>query len=223
MNVQLSARKISSSGGSHKLLRRSSTLSRSAYCVIALPLFFLLTSCQNSVSEIRDYSTLDRDPILEAEKIDMTLTEKGEVVVRMQAPSMRSYDREDNKYDEFREGIYIQSYTSSGVASSSIRAEYAIYQRESKLWEARTHVVAVNEKGDSIQTEQIFWDENQGRVYSNTNVRIRTSTSVLYGKGLESDDRFVNWEIKEPTGIIAIENISKTSGISSQQFQPAVQ
>ena len=142
--------------------------------------------------------------MLEAEAIDLHITENGCLVVRVQAPTMNSFDRDDKQYDEFPNGIWVQSYASDGLPSSSIRANYAIYQRREELWEARTRVIAVNEKGDSIQTEQIFWDESKGRVYTKANVRIRTNSAVLFGKGLESDDRFVDWEIKEPTGIIAV-------------------
>lgn len=173
--------------------------------------FFLLCSlsfsfvrCSNSANDIRDYSRLEREPMLEAEAIDLHITENGRLVVRVQAPTMNSFDRDDKQYDEFPDGIWVQSYASDGLPSSSIRANYAIYQRREELWEARTRVIAVNEKGDSIQTEQIFWDESKGRVYTKANVRIRTNSAVLFGKGLESDDRFVDWEIKEPTGIIAV-------------------
>lgn len=166
-------------------------------------LLFLM-GCANTAEEIRDYSRLGTGPMVEADEIDLRMTEKGGVVVRVKAPMMRSFDSDEKKFDEFEQGISVQSYDADGTPSSSISASYAIYQRQEKLWEARQHVVAVNEKGDSIQTEQIFWDENKGRVYTNANVRIRTASAVLFGKGLESDDRFIDWEIKEPTGVIAV-------------------
>lgn len=189
-----------------RFLRRMSSLSHSAGSFLLFSVFsvFFFSRCANSADDIRDYSRLEREPMLEAEAIDLLMTEKGRLVVRVLAPTMNSFDRDEKQYDEFPEGITVQSYSSDGLPSSSIRADYAIYQRKEKLWEARTRVVAVNEKGDSIQTEQIFWDESNGRVYTKANVRIRTSTAVLFGKGLESDDRFVDWEIKEPTGVIAV-------------------
>lgn len=185
--------------------------------LLFLPLLF--TGCTNSEDEIHDYSRLDTEPVMEADSIDLQITQVGNVVVRVQAPVMRSFDSEEKKYDEFSRGIEVHSFDGDGTPSSSICSGYAIYQRSDKLWEVRQHVVAVNEQGDSIQTEQIFWDESQGRVYTNANVRIRTSSAVLFGKGLESDDRFINWEIKEPTGVIAVP--SERSPESSVGLQKA--
>lgn len=188
------------------MIRRTSAIARSAakFFLFSLVILFVCPQCSNTADEIRDYSRLEREPMLEAEAIDLVMTEKGRIVARVQANTMNSFDRDEKQYDEFPQGIVVQSYDADGNLGSSIRAEYAIYQRREKIWEARTRVVAVNEKGDSIQTEQIFWDESKGRVYTNANVRIRTSSAVLFGKGMESDDRFIDWEIKQPTGIIAV-------------------
>ena len=170
-----------------------------------------LQACSNPSDEIRDYSRLEQEPMLEADAIDVEMTDGGKTILRVRAASMNSFDREESQYDEFPKGISVQSYDEQGNPSASIRADYAIYQRKEKLWEARTRVVAVNEKGDSIQTEQIFWNETEKRVYTSARVRIRTASAVLFGKGLESDDRFENWEIKEPTGIIAINDPTSPS------------
>lgn len=187
--------------------------------VFFFSLFFsgLFCSCTNSASDIRDYSRLEREPMLEADAIELVMTENGRVVVRVQAPTMSSFERDEKQFDEFPKGITVQSYASNGEPSASIRADYAIYQRNEKLWEARTRVVAVNEKGDSIQTEQIFWDENKQRVYTSANLRIRTGNAVLFGKGLESDDRFVDWEIKAPTGVIAVPSEAESLSTNLRQ------
>lgn len=201
-------------------LGRESQFGGGLFLLMLFFTFLLFVGCSNTAEEIRDYSRLGSEPMLEADEIDLRITEQGDVVVRVQAPVMRSFDSDEKKYDEFEQGIRVQSYDAEGGSGASISASYAIYQRQEKLWEARQHVVAVNEKGDSIQTEQIFWDENKGRVYTNANVRIRTASAVLFGKGLESDDRFIDWEIKEPTGVIAVpDERSQVGGMTLQKAE----
>ncbi len=71
--------------------------------------FLLFVGCSNTAEEIRDYSRLGSEPMLEADEIDLRITELGDIVVRVQAPVMRSFDSDEKKYDEFEQGIRVQS------------------------------------------------------------------------------------------------------------------
>ena len=68
-----------------------------------------------------------------------------------------------------------------------------------KLWVARNNVVAMNKKGDILNTEELFGTRLK-EIYSNDNVKVTTADGVIFGKGFVSDERFVNWRIKNMTG-----------------------
>lgn len=174
---------------------------RSISIILAM---LLLAGCRNSPESIREFSINSSSPELEVDSLHLLYTEEGQLVAEVTAPLMRNMTREGGDFDEFPQGIEVLAYDDSGRVNSMIRASYAIYQRKDKLWDARYRVVAVNEQGDSIETEQIFWDEQHKRVYTSANVKVRTSQATLFGRGFESDDRFENWEIKEPTGVISV-------------------
>ena len=165
----------------------------------------LLEGCSNSSESIRAFSITDRTPDLEVDSLHMLYTEEGLLVAEISAPELRNMVRASGgAIDEFPQGIEVLVYNEEGEVNSMIRSRYAIYLREDKLWDARYRVVAVNAQGDSIQTEQIFWDELKKRIYTSANVKVRTRQAILFGRGFESDDRFEHWEIKEPTGVISI-------------------
>jgi len=65
---------------------------------------------------------------------------------------------------------------------------------------ARNNVVAMNKKGDILNTEELFWDEAKKEIYSIDNVKVTTADWVIFGKGFVSDERFVNWRIKKMSG-----------------------
>jgi len=70
--------------------------------------------------------------------------------------------------------------------------------------EAKNNVIVTNIKGEILNTEHLIWDQNKKIIYSDVFVKITTPTQILFGKGLESDERFENWKIKNPTGNIFI-------------------
>ncbi|PID90315.1 MAG: LPS export ABC transporter periplasmic protein LptC [Bacteroidetes bacterium] len=167
------------------------------------------SSCSNKPEEIAQYSGLEKAPMLTADSIELLYTQHGRPVAKVRAKEMTSMKEGEGSYDEFPRGIEVYSYSDSGRVKAMIRSNYAKYERDRKLWDARNNVVAVNEEGDSIHTEQIYWDEANKRVYTNANVRIRKENVILYGKGFESDDRFKDWEIREPHGVISIKKAKK--------------
>ena len=61
-------------------------------------------------------------------------------------------------------------------------------------------VVLINNEGEKLQTEYLVWSNDSDRVYTNRPVRIETLTGTLEGKGLESDSKFENYRILNPTG-----------------------
>ena len=65
---------------------------------------------------------------------------------------------------------------------------------------AHDDVILINNEGEKLQTEFLVWSNDSDRVYTNRPVLIKTLTGTLEGKGLESDSKFENYRILNPTG-----------------------
>jgi hypothetical protein len=70
-------------------------------------------------------------------------------------------------------------------------------------------VIRVN--GDTLKTKELFWEQNQHKLFTNSNVEIRQKTKTIFGKGFESDEALRNFRIDTITGILLIGE-SKFSG-----------
>lgn len=176
-------------------------------------LFGLLAVCQVSCDEAvqrSDWQLSPDDPDVLGDALELVYTREGRLVMRLSTPQLVAYNKPDKTYDEFPQGIAATTYNDSGALSAYITAKYAIYERMKDSWEARHNVVIVNEKGDTLQTERLFWDVKRKHFYSEENVRIKTGAGTLYGQGFESDDRFVDWVIKKPTGTFQLESTGDT-------------
>ena len=44
---------------------------------------------------------------------------------------------------------------------SRITANYARHMEKEDTWLAKNNVIAINEQGDSLKTEELIWDENK--------------------------------------------------------------
>jgi LPS export ABC transporter protein LptC len=168
--------------------------------------FFLLMSCENDIEKIQSLTDPNELPDVYAEEVEIIYTDSSDLEMILEAPIIKSYGKVERPYMEFPEGMYVRFFDDSMKVESEIQANYAIYYNEEKLWEARGNVVAHNlQKGEKLNTEELFWDENEKTIYSNSFSRIETEDGTFYGQeGFESNQRFSRWRLKGSRGTVNI-------------------
>ncbi len=165
----------------------------------------LLFSCKTDMEMVNAFSNQESIASVKASNIEILYTENGKLKVRIIAPSTQYFQYAEEPYTEFPEGIEVHKFDDTLAVESSLTASWALYYENKKLWNARYNVVATNRKGEILNTEQLFWDENKKTIYSNDMVKITTSDGVIFGEGFESDENFDDWVIRKTSGIIYVE------------------
>ena len=65
-------------------------------------------------------------------------------------------------------------------------------------------VVVVNEKGERLSTQELTWNKEKKKIYTDKYVQIETEDAILRGDGFEADERFTRYKILKPKGPIKI-------------------
>lgn len=162
----------------------------------------LLFSCSKKESTTEfDYETLMTDS---SENRTITMMENGKRSYTFVTPLMEGYSMATNPYQEFRRGIDMTTYTndSLNLVDATIKANYAIYYENQKLWEAKGNVIIVknNRKdGDTtvtdqteIYTQQLFWNATTKKIYSNVDTKILQPDGWHFGVGFDADEDLKN-------------------------------
>jgi LPS export ABC transporter protein LptC len=168
--------------------------------VPALAGTLLFFSCKTNLEKVQELAERENVPGVVAYNIEILYTEQGKAKIKVLAAESRYYQFAKEPYNEFPKGITVYNYNDSLEVVSTLTANYAIFYEAKKLWIARYNVVATNAKGEVLNTEQLFWDQNAKRIYSNDMVKITDGEDVLFGEGMESDEAFDSWEILKPSG-----------------------
>lgn len=175
--------------------------------VAAIPLIALmLFSCQNkNIEQIKAFSHPPGSPEVIAENLDLFYSDSTIIRFRLKCPKLLIFQDEDEPYKEFPNGFQIEQFDQNRKITSSIEASYGKYYEKKELWEAKQNVVAVTEKGDSLKTELLFWDEKKEIIYSDQFVKIIQKEQIITGIGFESDLQMKKWKIIQPKGTVVIE------------------
>jgi LPS export ABC transporter protein LptC len=166
----------------------------------------ILFSCKNDLQEVKQITFDSELPALKVIDMHTEITDSGKVRILMDANIMQRFENEEEVYDEYPEGIFVQ-FIENGEVVSRIKSEYAVFYVEDELWEAKRNVVAENlVKEEKLNTEHLNWDMKKEIIYSEKFVRITTQDEVFFGTGFESDQDFNSWVINNPVGEVTIKD-----------------
>ena len=169
--------------------------------------FFWLTTllgCQaNSSKDLAPFANKINMQLEVSHQVEVLYTDSGYLKAKITAPVVNNYSGND-PYQEMPQGIKAYTYYLDGGLASSISAQYAVRKQGGGVIEARNKVVITNVKGDTLNTEQLFWKEKEKRIYTNKFVRITTPTKIFFGDGLESNQEFTHYRIINLRGVATV-------------------
>jgi LPS export ABC transporter protein LptC len=185
------------------------SLSRNTLFIITLKsvatftLVAALFGCKNDLSEVARLNQPDTMATMYAKEVRISESEQGRIKYTLTAPVLRRYESPEGALIRFPEGFRVIFYDSLNPVQvrTEITADYGINNEMAKTMEARRNVVVTNYlKNEKLNTEHLIWDQNTKRVNSDVMVTITTPDKILYGEGMEADEKFYNWIIKKPRG-----------------------
>ena len=171
----------------------------SCIAIIALCLY----SCENKLDTVNLITAKDQTPLGSEQNASIVYTDSAKIKFKLNAPEIERYGGPD-PYQVAPKGVTVDFYNDSMSINGYITANYAIRHEKTDIMEADNNVVMVNKKGDRLNTEQLFWNENTHRIYTNKYVEITTSSEIIYGDGLESNEDFTQYTITNIRGTIVL-------------------
>ena len=89
---------------------------------------------------------------------------------------------------------------------AKIDCKRARYYQNRRLWELNDSVRATNLQGDQFATQQLFWSQNEERIYSDSAIVVTQRDKKIMGEGFESNQSMTRYTIRKTKGIIPVES-----------------
>ena len=181
------------------------TAMTSRYCLIYLLGALFLIGCGSKEVELSKITSSTPDlPIEVGYNVSISYTDSGYLKAKLFAPVLERYATDVRMETEMREGITAYFYGSEGKVTSYIKSKYALRNEIERTITARKDVNVVNNKGDTLRTEELIWDEKTDQIFSKKAVRITSPDKIIMGTGLESNTSFTQFKVLNITGIISL-------------------
>src|SRR6476620_5237918 len=162
---------------------------------------FFVMSCENDEKKI-DALLSKKTGLEEGKDIESYLSQDGMLKARLRSPYMLRY-LVDTPYLEFPRKLHVDFYNDSTKIESTLDALYARYRENQRIVYLKDSIVVINLlRGDTLKTDELWWDQNKQSFYTDKNVEIRKPTQTIFGKGLTAAQNFSEYTIYKINGIV---------------------
>jgi LPS export ABC transporter protein LptC len=169
----------------------------------------LISACENKIKDLPSASRSGKQQVPEeGQQIESYLSEGAKVKGKLTSPFMLRYQKADTPYSEFPRSLHVDFYTDSLQIESQMDAKYGKYLPNQNKVFLRDSVVVKNIlKGDTLHCKYLWWDQATQKFTTDDSVQIYTREKILFGTGMEADQNFRFYTIKNLTGsVLTAEN-----------------
>lgn len=140
-------------------------------------------------------------PTMVTHDVQTLISDSGVVRYKITTPVWYVYDEIKDPCWRFPEGLELEKYNDLFQRDATVRADSATYFKNKQLWRLDGGVSVSNVAGEKFLTEQLYWDQRQHKLYSDSFIHIERADRVLEGYGFDSDERLTRYTIRRVSGI----------------------
>ncbi|MGE5423946.1 MAG: LPS export ABC transporter periplasmic protein LptC [Syntrophothermus sp.] len=180
----------------------------SRYLLYFILLTFFFSGCGKDKNAGLSLLRSSNGPVMSAKNVVVIFSDSGRVQAKLTGKIVNRYQTPE-PFTEFPEGFSVVMFDSAMRVNTTITGNYGKRREYYRIMEARGNVVVRNElENKQLNTEKLVWDEGRHLITSDVPVKITTPDMVLYGDGLESNETFSRYNIKNPHGQMMVKKDS---------------
>ena len=187
------------------------------YTICVLFMFTGFTACENDIDVVNSITsaTEKKLPLTSSKNVEYLYSDSAVVRAKVTAPQVDQFGGE-KPYLELPKGMNIIFYQATKKEQTTLTGNYGLgYDSGSGVMEkmeAKGNVIVVNEKGEKLNTEHLIWNAATKKIYTDDFVKITTKDQVIWGDGMEADQDFSEYNIKNVKGEIDIKEADLAPG-----------
>ena len=143
-------------------------------------------------------------PTMATADVSTFISDSGYTKYHITTDLWQMFENADEPFWKFPSGLHLEQYDEAMQPAANVRCDSAVYLSRKRIWQLDGHVVMINVEQDSFLTQQLFWDQNNQKVYSDSFIHIVRADRIIEGYGFESNQNMTEYTVRRPTGIIPV-------------------
>lgn len=151
-------------------------------------ILFFLAACENDLNDLPDFNKkiLNEDI---AVSVEIIISEMGKSNAHIFADTLKQKELINTSYTDLIGNVKLIFLSSDSLEDkTTITGEFArLYSKENNAI-IRENVIVSTEKGDSLLTEELIWNDKLKQFFTDKEVTIVMDGETSYGQGLEANE-----------------------------------
>ena len=176
-----------------------------ATVIMAVVSSFFCLSCGNKDKQLGTAITnRDSTSVITTRGVDMLISENGVIRYHVIAEEWKIFDKMDPPFYSMEQGVLLEILDTLMQVESTLRADTAYYMNNEELWRLRHDVHAENVNKEEFDTQELFVNNRNNRMYSDSLIRIKQEKQVIIGHGFESNSNLTEYTIRKTEGVFPV-------------------
>lgn len=181
-------------------------MNRARNILFFLILAFVVISCKDELkSTVKRSTNPETTPTVVTRDITTLISDSGVTKYRIKSKLWNIYEESKTPRWTFPEGLYLEQFDSVFKTEATFQCDTATYFKDKRLWRFDGNVRIWNARKELILTNQLYWNQDMHKVYSDSFIHIERMDRVLEGYGFTSNERITTYRINKPMGIFPVQ------------------
>lgn len=161
--------------------------------------FLSIVSCKEKEQDRAD-SQFDPEvtPSMITDSVVTLISDSGITRYKLITDTWHIFDKAKDPFWFFPEGLYLERFDENLDIEATILSDTAWNFTKRRLWKLKGNVEITNMAGDEFKSDELFWDQDSAKVYSDKYIEIKQGELELKGYGFESNQEMTNYRIFKP-------------------------
>lgn len=146
--------------------------------------------------------------------VSTLISDSGVVRYKIESPIWLVFDQAREPRWDFPKGLHLEKYNDMFRVDAEVKCDSARYFQQKQLWRLDGYVEITNIAGEKFLTPQLYWDQRQQKLYSDSFIHIEQRGRIIEGYGFVSNERMTEYEVKKVMGMFPAADF-KASGRSA--------
>ena len=176
-----------------------------ATVILAVVSSFFCLSCGNKDKQLGPAVTSrDSTSVITTRGVDMLISENGMIRYHVIAEEWKIFDKMKPPFYSMEQGVMLEILDTLMQVESKLVADTAYYMIDDELWHLKKNVHAENIRNEEFDTPELFVNNRNERMYSDSVIHIKQEKQILVGRGFNSNQSMTEYTIRKTEGIFPI-------------------
>ncbi len=166
--------------------------------IITVFIFVFVNCGRDSLEDLSARISLQDVPDQETWDFSLRLTSEGISQAKVEAGHMVKFNAKG--IYELDQSVVVDFFDKEGRHTSKITSDSGFVEESGNFMTAKGNVKAVSDSGIVLLSEELKWDKDSEKIYTDKFVTIYSEGDTINGYGFESDQEIRKWKIIKPVG-----------------------